>query len=263
MNKLFFLTAAVIVMAISLTGCEQGGEKQGDSSTVLRIAGSTSMMPVSERLARTYEKNHPGVKIHIEGGDSSLGIRGAAKGIVDVGSVSRPLTEEESKMFKSYIITEDSISIVVNEKNPVKSLTITETREVFSGKINNWSQVGGLDKPITVIGREHGSGTYTVFEDTVMGNAAVDGRALVMTSTGAVLSTVVGDINSIGYVSSNYQAQGIRKLEIQSGGNRTFVLSRPLLYVMPENKAGLARDYLDFCTGEEGRKTISTLRENQ
>jgi len=178
MNKLLFLTAVVLVMTLSLTGCGNNGEKQDSNSAVIRIGGSTSMMPVSQKLAGAYEKTHPGVKIHIEGGDSSLGIKGAAKGIVEIGSVSRPLTPEESKMLKYYKITEDSISIVVNEKNPVRFLTISEIREVFGGRINNWSQVGGLDKPITVIGREQGSGTYTVFEDTVMGTAMADERSL-------------------------------------------------------------------------------------
>ncbi|MFZ5647091.1 MAG: phosphate ABC transporter substrate-binding protein [Bacillota bacterium] len=261
MNRVFSLSVAVLLIILVIIGCGKSVDERESKKTVLRIAGSTSMVPVSERLARAYEKKHPGVRVHIEGGDSTLGIRGASGGIVDIGSVSRPLTREESKSLKSYKITEDSISIIVNEKNPVKALAINEIREVFSGTINNWSMVEGFNTPITLIGREHGSGTYRVFEDIVMSNTPVDGKTLVMTSTGAVLSTVARDSNAIGYVSSNYHAEGVRKLEIHTGEDRAIALKRPLLYVIPENTSELALDYINFCTGDEGRQIIAGYLE--
>lgn len=262
-RALVLLMPAIIILSLALFGCGKEGDlKASGNPQVIRIAGSTSMMPVSEKLARAYEKKHPNVKIHVEGGDSSLGIKGAARGIVEIGSVSRPLTGEENKQLTSYKISEDSICIIVNDKNPVHGLTIKEVREVFSGKISSWSQIGGLNSPITVIKREHGSGTCSVFEDIVMGReTSVDEKAPVMTSNGSVLSSVMRDISAIGYVSSNYRAGGVKTLEIHTGENKVFVLSRPLLYVVPAGASDLTRDFLAFCTGAEGMEIVRSHKD--
>ncbi|MFZ5643199.1 MAG: phosphate ABC transporter substrate-binding protein [Bacillota bacterium] len=260
--KRVILSVVLILLIPALFGCvKKNIEKEGRS--VLRIAGSTSMIPVSDKLARAYEEKHPGVVIHIEGGDSSLGIRGASGRIVDIGSVSRPLSEEEGKKLSSYIIAQDSIVVIVNMNNPVKHLTINQIKGIFSGEIKSWEEVGGLNKPITLINREHGSGTHSLFKEIVMEQVAeIDERALVMTSTGSVISTVAGDANAIGYVSSRYNTEGIKAVEIQSGENKVFELKRPLLYVIPEGAGKLAMDYINFCTGEEGQKVIKSYQEN-
>lgn len=255
-------TITILTACIILTGCARNAVEK-ESSAVLRIAGSTSMLPISQKLAGAYEKNHPGVVIHIEGGDSSLGIRGAASGIVDVGSVSRPLTQEESSHLTAYRVTEDRLCVIVNGKNTVEELTINQVKEVFSGEIRNWSQVGGQDRPITLINREHGSGTYSVFDEVIMRHKAeIYPKALVMTSTGSVISTVAADADAIGYVSSDYSEEGVKAVQIQTGENRVSALSRPLLYVLPENAGQLARDYISFCTGQEGRRVIEGRLEN-
>ncbi|MCL6479578.1 MAG: phosphate ABC transporter substrate-binding protein [Peptococcaceae bacterium] len=264
MQRVLAVSISALLISLALYGCGKGaGSKENGHTPVIRIAGSTSMMPISEKLARAYEARHPGVKIHIEGGDSSVGIRGVMEGILDIGSVSRSLTEEEKKSLRSYKITEDSVCIIVNEKNPVRELTINQVREVFSGKITNWSEVGGLNRPVTVISREKGSGTHNVFEDTVMGKGtAVDEKAVVMTSTGAVLGAVMRDVNAIGYVSSNYQAGDVRTLEIHTGEDKVFVLSRPLFYITPAGASELTRSYLEFCTGPEGKRIVTGHQEN-
>ena len=211
------------------------------------------MLPISEKLARAYQEKHPGVVIHIEGGDSSLGIRGVSSGIVDIASASRPLTEKEAGRLQSYTITSDSISIIVNKQNPVKQLAISQIRGVFIGEIKNWNQLGGTDSPITLVTRERGSGTHSVFDEMVMQHRAIDERALVMTSTGSVISTIAGDVNAIGYVSSDYSAAGVGAVEIHTGENKVFILERPLLYVISGNPSSLAKDYITYCTGVEGQ----------
>ncbi|KJS66337.1 MAG: hypothetical protein JL50_12230 [Peptococcaceae bacterium BICA1-7] len=247
---------------MTLTGCDRTTVEK-ENKAVLRIAGSTSMIPVSQELAGAFEKKHPGVVIHIEGGDSSLGIRGAASGIVDVGSVSRSLTQEERSNLTSYRIAEDQLCIIVNGNNTIKEMTINQVKEVFGGEIRNWSQVGGLDRPITLITREQGSGTYSVFDEVIMrGKASIDPKALVMTSTGSVISTVAGDADAIGYISSDYSEEGVKAVKIDTGENSLSALSRPLLYVLPDNAGQLAQDFISFCTGKEGRQVIEGRLEN-
>ncbi|MFZ5596022.1 MAG: phosphate ABC transporter substrate-binding protein [Bacillota bacterium] len=256
MKKPLLYSAVLVLICLFLSGCGRNGGKDGDPSTAIRIAGSTSMIPVSQKLARAYERIHPGVIIHIEGGDSSLGVRGVAEGVVDIGSVSRPLTAEESQNLTSYTITEDSICIIVNRENPVGEMTIDGIKEVFSGKITNWKEVGGPDRPITIINREQGSGTCSTFEDIVMKGEPVKKGALITTSTGAMLSSVAGDPWAVGYVSSNYSREGVKTVSIHTGADRVFVLKRPLMYVVSRDTSGIARDYLNFCTGEEGKRIL-------
>jgi phosphate transport system substrate-binding protein len=261
--KRFSLIFMFVLLVLATSGCgKSGAGKQGDTQ-VIRIAGSTSMMPLSEKLAGAYQKKNPNVKIHIEGGDSSLGIQGVIRGIADIGSVSRPLTAEENKVLKVYKIAGDSICVIVNDKNPVRKLTASQLREVFSGNISNWSQIGGLNKPVTVINRERGSGTYHVFQDMVMAmEEKPDSKALVMTSTGSVLSTVMRDVSAIGYVSSGCRAEGVKRVEIHTGENKAFELSRPLAYVVSPQAGGLVHDFLAFCTGEEGTGIIKNHQDN-
>jgi len=262
MKRSLLYLMAILAACFIFTGCARNSVEK-ESNTVLRIAGSTSMIPISQKLAGAYEKKHPGVVIHIEGGDSSLGIRGAASGIVDVGSVSRPLTQEESSGLTSYRIAEDRLCVIVNGENTVKELTINQIKEVFSGEISNWSQVGGRDRPITLINREQGSGTYSFFYEAITRDKAeINQKALVMTSTGSVISTVARDADAIGYVSSDYSEEGVKVVQILTGESRASALSRPLLYVLPENAGRLARDYISFCTGQEGRQMIEGHLEN-
>lgn len=141
--------------------------------------------------------------------------------------------------------------------------TVIQLREVFSGKITNWNQVGGLNMPVTAVTRERGSGTYNVFKDIIMGEeASIDGKALVMTSTGAVLNTVMRDAGAIGYASSNYQADGVKTIEVRDGEKRVFALIRPLMYAVPASPGGLVEDYLAFCTGEEGKRIVEGIHKN-
>jgi phosphate transport system substrate-binding protein len=190
------LACSLLLVAL---GCNSG-RKNG-----ITLAGSTSVEPFAERLAEVYMGRHKGLAINVQGGGSSAGIRAVSSGICQIGMSSRDLTQEETGLTEIPIAL-DGIVLIVNRQNPVRNLTREQAREVFSGRIRNWSKVGGSKRRITVITREEGSGTRASFEQRVM--AAGEGRdatfardALVQDSNGAVREIVASDPDAIGYIS--------------------------------------------------------------
>lgn len=124
----------------------------------LTIAGSTTIRPVAEELARAFAQMNPGVRIMVQGGGSGQGIENVRLGVVDIGMSSRELTPEgKGYELKDWLLAGDGIAVVVNRDVSVDSLTIEQIGSVFSGEIVDWSDVGGSDAPIVVINREDGS----------------------------------------------------------------------------------------------------------
>ncbi|GBF33338.1 phosphate ABC transporter periplasmic phosphate-binding protein PstS [Desulfocucumis palustris] len=257
------LLAGIFALTLLLAGgCAAPGDGEKPVET-LRIVGSTSMLPLSEKLARKYEESHPGVRIYVQGGDSSLGLKGVAGGIAEIGSLSRPLNRQEKDRFNYFRLTTDEIVIIVNPNLPVSHLTLEDLKGIFSGSKKNWKEMGGPDLPITVITREQGSGTYNVFREAVMGRGLKIARnALVMTSTGAVKTTVARDRCAIGYISSRYLSGEVRPLPVDDGKNKSIIFSRPLVYITDKKINGATRDYIDFVLSDEGKAVIDEHRLN-
>lgn len=156
------IAAIIIIGAIFLA--------TGQKKSRIQIAGSTSVQPVAEKLAQAYTKKHPNVKINVQGGGSSVGITQAKQGTIDIGTSSKDLKPDERQGLSVYLIGRDGIAIIVNKNNPINDLSKSQIRDIFSGKIRNWKEVGGPDAKINVITREAGSGTRKSFEEVVMKN---------------------------------------------------------------------------------------------
>jgi len=142
----------------------------------LTLAGSTSMQPLAEALAQAFSAAYPGVTLSVAGGDSTAGIKEAGKGNVDIGMSSREVKDSELMRYKdlqSYPIGYDGIAVVVNPALGVDTLTYNQTRDIFSGAVTNWQQVGGPDAAVVVVSRESGSGTSESFDRWVMGKDAL------------------------------------------------------------------------------------------
>lgn len=142
----------------------------------LTLAGSTSMQPLAEVLAQAFTAAYPDVVLSIAGGDSTTGIKEAGKDNVDIGMTSRELKESELMRYKdlhSFPIGYDGIAVVVNPTLPVNNLTYNQLRDIFTGAVTNWNQMGGPDKAIVVVTRESGSGTSESFDRWVMSKDAL------------------------------------------------------------------------------------------
>lgn len=250
---LFYLL--VITLLAAIPACENN-----NNNKTIRIVGSTSMLPVSEMLVENFKKNHPGVQIFIQGGDSELGMRSIKNNIAEIGSLSRPLTDKEKSLVKSYIIAQDSITVIVNKKNNIKNVTIEELQQIFTGKITNWMQLGGPDAPITLISREQGSGTYNVLKDLVIGNNnEISSNASIMNSSGAVRTAVSRDKYAIGYISSAYADDSVKVLQVVDKDNNQIKLTRPLIYITSQNTKPIVKQFIKYSTSKEAKELINKI----
>ena len=251
-----FIATALIVATLVLAGCA------GGPSSTITEAGSTTVQPLAERLAGAFEAKNPGVKIVIQGGGSSVGIKSVNDGIVDIGGASRELKPDEPNLVK-HLLARDGIAIVTHPSNPIPGLTRQQVTLIFAGNLTRWSQVGGEDKPIDVIAREEGSGTRTAFEETVMGKALIKAAAILQPSNGAILTAVSTDPQAIGFVSFGYVGGSVKALAIdgvaatgENAKSGSYPIVRPLYFLTKEQPIGLVKDFISYCTGSEGQSIV-------
>lgn len=229
----------------------------------MEIAGSTSVQPVANKLAEIYMEKHPNIKINVQGGGSGLGIRSVSQGIIDIGTSSKGLNSNESAGLNQYLIGKDGVVIAVNLNNSLDGLNKSQIRDIYSGKITNWKDVGGPDAKINVITREDGSGTRSVFQKIVMGNDKIRGDAVVLTSTESIVQSVKGDPSAIGYMSMTGFNGDLKALKVdgvypseESIFNGSYAIQNPFLFLTKGEPKGIVQDFINFCLSPEGQDIV-------
>lgn len=262
--KLVVGAMLVAITGALFTGC--GNQTSGnDGSVTITVSGSTSVGPLMEKIAEKYEAENPNLSIEINQTGSSAGIKDAMDGISDIGMSSRELKDGETEKVDATVIAYDGVAVITNASNPVKELTIDKIRDIFTGKITNWKDVGGSDSPIVVVSRETGSGTRTAFEEGVgYTEEELVKDATISKGNGDVKTTVSTNENAIGFVSFEYIDDSINALNIngvepnaENVKNGTYVLSRPFLAVT--NKTAITEDakkLIEYIIGEEGQQIV-------
>jgi phosphate transport system substrate-binding protein len=187
----------------------------------LTINGSTTVLPIAQKLIEAYMKDHPEVKISLSGGGSGNGIKALLDGTTDIANSSRFLKDEEVKLAVEkgkypvpFGIAYDCVVPMVHPANPVKNLTGDQLKGIYNGKIKNWKDVGGEDRPIVVISRDTSSGTYEVWEARILKGDKVTPDALLQASSGAVIQAVSGNRNAIGYDGIGYLNSSVKALSV-------------------------------------------------
>lgn len=249
------LSLYALLLLLAAVGCSLT-RKQG-----LTLAGSTSLQPFAEKWADAYLARHAGLSIHVQGGGSTAGVQAALSGAAQIGMSSRSLTAEEAGHVSGIVVARDGIAIVTHPTLAVHDLMLEQVRAIYAGEIENWRSLGGHDAPITLITREEGSGTRAAFEELVMGGRRIAASALVQDSTGAVRQMVASDPAAVGYVSIGLVDSSIQALRLH-GVDATeanidagkYPLVRPFLFVLPVQPGAVARDFVAWITGPEGRE---------
>lgn len=257
------LCGAVMVSGLAV-GCGSGGSSEGDTAKIT-ISGSTSVGPTMEVLAEAYQKNN-NVKIEVQQPGSSAGIKNTIDGTSDLGMSSRDLKGEETADVEGTQIAIDGIAVVTNTANKVKDLTVDQVKDIFTGKITNWKEVGGEDAPIVVISREEGSGTRDGFQD-ILGfeSEELTKDATISDGSGNVKSTVEGNENAIAYISFGYLDDTLNDLKIdgvEANDDNVvagkYPISRPFLVVNKKDAmTDNAKAFVDFIMSEEGQNIIA------
>ncbi len=262
------LVAVLVAATVLGAGCVSNtstSNSTGTASGKLQVAGSTSVQPHAEVLARAFQQNNSGAQVYVQGGGSSAGIQAVGTGTAQIGMSSRAIKPSEMTTYptlKPVAIAVDGIAIIVNPKNPVSNLTMNQTRDIFTGNVTNWNQVGGPDAKINVINREEGSGTRDGIQTIVLKGGNFSGGT-VQSSTGAVRTAVSQDANAIGYISSAEVDSSVKALSIDNVAptydniaNRTYKVQRDLLFVTKGDPSGLASQFIDFTLGAGGQALL-------
>ena len=166
-KRLIAIIGTIFIGATAMVGCNSGGSEAKSTNSV-SISGSTSVGPVMEAEAEAFKTKKPDVSIEINQIGSSAGIKNAMEGVSEIGMASRDLKGEEKQAgLKEVEIAYDGIALITHKNNPVKDLTLAQIKDIYTGKITNWKELGGNDAPIVVVSREDGSGTRDAFQEIV------------------------------------------------------------------------------------------------
>ena len=232
----------------------------------IRIAGGTAHIPVMKEAAKRIMTFNPDIQISIAGGGSGVGIKQVGEGLVDIGNSGRKPADNEIarynlKMFKWGV---DGVGIIVNPRNPVKSLTKSQLMDIFAGKINSWKVLGGADKEINLYTRDKSSGTRAVFWKMALSKGEVSPKANFVVSNGAMKSVVGNDPYGIGYVSVGYIDSTVAPVALDGVAptldtvrTGTYKVARGLYSNTKSNPTGLTKKFIDYLYTPEGQKIIA------
>jgi phosphate transport system substrate-binding protein len=172
----------------------------------ISVAGSTALLPLVKQAALDYQAKHPEVKISVAGGGSRVGITQVAQKGVDIGDSDIPAPNMPQLVDHQVAVV--TFGVVVNPKSNVKNLTTQQIRQIFSGAVTNFKQVGGADQPITIINRPHSSGTRAVFVQKILGGKEPSESGLTQDSSGTVATMTAQTAGAISYVGMSYVKPG-------------------------------------------------------
>ena len=242
-------------------------EASADLSGTISMAGSTSMEKLANAVAESFMAKYPGVTVTAEFTGSSAGIEAVTAGSVDIGNSSRALKDEEKEAGAvENIVAIDGIAVVTDPANTVSGLTKDQLISVYKGEVKNWSELGGEDAPIVVIGREAGSGTRGAFEELLELEDAC-AYASELDSTGAVIAKVAATPGAIGYVSLDALDDTVKALALDDveataenikAGN--YFLSRPFVMATKgeiSEQSEAVQELFKYLASDEGKQVIS------
>ena len=251
------------------TGNTGNAGDQGETDTLsgtVATDGSTSMADLMAIFQEVFKGMHPDVTVNYSATGSGAGIDAVLAGTAEIGLSSRALKEEEkSNGAVENIVALDGVAVVVNPANPVSDLTADQLAQIYTGEITNWSELGGEDAPIAVLGREDGSGTRGAFEEIL----GIDGACVYTNeygSTGDVIGSVAGNPNAIGYASLSAVDDTVKAVNVDGVApseatvkDGSYTIQRPFVMVTKEGTAlsDAAQAFLDFALSDDAAQYIS------
>jgi phosphate transport system substrate-binding protein len=245
------------------------------ANTKITVKGSDTLVILAQRWAEIYMKEHPETSIQVTGGGSGVGIAALINGTTDIANSSRPIKSSEVEKLKARYNTlgieipcaKDGITIFLHESNKVQELSLKQLSDIYQARITNWKQLGGVDAPIKLYGRENSSGTYVYFqEEVVKGDYAATCQTL--PGTAAVVNAVKKDKNGIGYGGAAYAA-GVKHCKVKkdekSAGllptpeniaSNKYPISRNLYMYLKSRPTGDLKKYVDWILSPAGQKVV-------
>lgn len=272
MKKITLIALATLIVL--------GGLLMG--AKTIQVKGSDTLVNLVQILAETYMEKNPGTALAVLGGGSSTGIAGLTNGTCDIANHSREwkakeidLAWEKGVKPRFFVVAVDGVSIIVNEKNPLNEMKMSDVGALYRGDIKNWKAVGGPSLGVSLYGRQSNSGTYVFMQEHVLGlkNYSTDMKE--MNGNAQIIEGVIQDEGGIGYVGVGYLfdkdgnvRKGIKVLNISNGGaafspldkaavdSGDYPVSRPLYQATNGKPSAAAAAFLQFEMSDEGQKIV-------
>jgi len=277
-----------LCLSILITACgpESSSVTASDSQEqYIENKGSDTIVNLALAWAERYQDEHAEVRISVTGGGSGTGIAALINGSVEIANAPRQIKSEEVDQAKAngvnpmeHVIARDAIAVIVNPENPVSQLTLQQISDIYSGKINNWSEVGGEDRPIVRLSRETNSGTHVYFLETVLrlGNSKdktlFSTDTLLLPSSEGIVAEVRQNPNAIGYDGLGYVPKDLKMIAIaQEAGSdyvlpsiptvndKSYPIARDLYMYTNGEPTGIVKTYLDWIHSDEAQKIVAEL----
>lgn len=281
------------LLALALLAVQVGCGPAGDggatpapgAAATIENKGSDTMVNLALSWAEAYGRLHPEVQIAVTGGGTGTGIAALINGTVDLANASREISEDERAQAQAngvepmeHVVAGDAIAIVVHPSNPVDALTIPQIADIYAGRITNWQEVGGEDRPIVLLSRESNSGTHVYFLEAVLRGGREDDDTLfspdtlLMPSSEGISAEVRRNPNAIGYDGLAYVTHDQKVVavsptagaapvvpSIETVRDGSYPIARGLFIYTAGEPRGPVGDYLDWILGAEGQAIVREL----
>jgi phosphate transport system substrate-binding protein len=284
-NFLMWLIMLVLFSACKPTTSPNELNNTKNSNNYIENKGSDTIVNLALAWAEQYQILHPEISISVTGGGTGTGIAALINKTVDIANASRKIKPEEIQAAKDngvdpveFVISRDAIAIVVNPENPIDQLTIQQISDIYSGKIENWSEVGGEDRPIVRLSRETNSGTHVYFLENVLRLGEKDNKTLFSTDTlllpssQGITTETSQNPNAIGYDGLGYVTPELKVIAVAVNSNGPYVIpsadtvnegtypiARDLYMYTDGQPTGVKKIYLDWIRSAEGQKIVKDL----
>ena len=288
MEKASIWIIIFVVIFTAQTGCSILNSSEGSSTepiSIIENKGSDTIVNLALAWAEEYQIINPTVQLSVTGGGSGTGIAALINGTVDIANASRKMKDEEKNTALSngsdpveFVIARDAIAIIVNLENPVDNLTLQQISDIYSGKINNWQEVGGEDRPIVRLSRETNSGTHVYFLEEVIRLGQKENKTLfsqdtlLLPSSEGIGAEIRQNPNAIGYDGLGYVTEDLKVVgvAIRTGGeyilpspesvnSGKYPIARDLYMYTNGQPTGIIKEYLDWILSDEAQLIVAEL----
>ncbi|GER80427.1 MAG: phosphate-binding protein [Anaerolineae bacterium] len=260
--SLIFHLSSFFFLLFILTSCTSSSQASSNSPALyIENKGSDTIVNLALAWAERYQAEHPDVRISVTGGGSGTGLASLINGSADIANASRKIKPEEAAEAQKngiqpveHVIARDAIAVIVNPENPVGELTLQQVSDIYSGKINNWQELGGEDRPIVRLSRETNSGTHIYFLETVLRLGEKDNQTLfsmdtlLLPSSEGIVAEVRDNPNAIGYDGLGYVPKDLKVIAIARAADGPYVL--PSAATVNDKTYPIARDLYMYTAGE-------------
>lgn len=284
--KYFYITCLIILLVACGSGTSQNSDNSSNNAVnYIQNKGSDTIVNLALAWAEKYQNLHPEIQISVTGGGTGTGIAALLNRTTDIANASRAIKSEERAQAAEngiepveFIIARDAIAVIVNLENPIDQLTLQQVSDIYSGKIKNWQEVGGENRPIVRLSRETNSGTHLYFLEKVLRLGQKENKTffstdtLLLPSSEGITAEVRGNPNAIGYDGLGYVTSEVKMIAIAKAPGEPFILpsaetvndgsypiARELYMYTPGQPVGAVAAYIEWIFTDDAQAIVKEL----